>query len=41
MSGREVPVKRIRTTMIYLITLAALALSATASFPWDTHLLPH
>ena len=40
MSGREVPVRRFRTTMLYLMTLVALALSATASFPWDTHMHP-
>jgi hypothetical protein len=34
-------VKRLRTIGLFLFSIAVLAASATASFPWDTHLMPH
>ena len=32
--------KRFRTIGLFLFSILLLAASATASFPWDTHLLP-
>jgi hypothetical protein len=34
-------VKRFRAIGLFLFSILVLAASATASFPWDTHLMPH
>ena len=33
--------RRVRTVILLLVTLAALAITTMSSFPWDTHLPIH